>query len=261
MAMMHTPIALQMMEQALCTGPVVLLRPGLALEFGVLQALVFSQIAYRATGGNWSQDCEPVRVSYTRLQQQLPFYTRRWLIKAVQRLEERGAIKVSRTGRINVFTINGKYDFGTEMTQSNSAAMLVFPELACKVGVLEAVALQQVHLRVCWSDGSDWAVKSITQWRATVFPYLGIATVKRLFARLRRRDLIYVRKCDGDGIPVYGYRVNYVRLAHVLGVPLPSHPEVKDGQIHPFYPLGNVQSSPELAESGGAPEIEVTCAA
>jgi hypothetical protein len=224
------------MKPALCTGRVVTLRPYLAHRLGLAQALLFWQLLYLSTNG-FKGDAEPVRISYTRLQTQFPFFTRRWLIEIVGRLERRGAVEVLRTGRVNRLAIVGEYELGPEPNESEQASMLVFPELACKTGLREAIALQQIHLRHHGQDGSAWAKKSLTEWHTTVFPYLGLATVKRLFARLRGANLIFARVCDGNGIPILGYRVNYVRLADVLNVPMPEHPKVAAGIVNPLYPL------------------------
>jgi len=245
---------LQLGKQALCTGRVLRLVPHLALQLGVPEALVFWQLAYLATNGNVS-DLEPVRLSYTRLQKHFPFYSRRWLITVVGRLEDLGAITITRTGRVNRLEIVGEYKLGPMPTEAHAAAMLVFPDLACKVGLLDAVALQQIHLRHFLCDGSAWAVKSMTQWHDTVFPYLGLATVKRLFARLQKRELIYTRRCEAQGIPVNGYRVNYVRLAHVLCIPVPDDPKVGPGQPGVLYPLGGVASSSSFAQVDASNEV------
>src|SRR5205807_9024224 len=63
------------------------------------------------------------------------------------------------TKRVNVIVLNEDFEFDTQPTDQNQAVMLVFAQLACKVGLLEAIALQQIHIRCHLYDGSHWAIR------------------------------------------------------------------------------------------------------
>lgn len=218
------PIQICLHAPAMLTGPMLGFRPLWALRFNSLaDGVVFSQLFYRADGfDKKKKGSAPIRISYSKMQKRdFPFYTRRYLIEVIQRLELAGAIKVNRNGGVNIIEEVGNMPMLIDITEQNRAMMLIFPQLACKVGLLEAIALQQIHLRHHVYDGSTWAIKSLAEWHQHCFMYLGIATVKRLFARMRDRDLIYVKEYAGRTGPVNSYRVNYVKLASVLELPVP----------------------------------------
>lgn len=241
---MSKPLKIEVYKQAMLSGGSVLkLHPIWAIIFGgVAEALVFQQLYFRAGGVSNEYENHSARFSYTRLQRQFPFYTRRWIIEIVKRLEAAGAIKVTRSSRVNVYAITDKINLqNIQFTPQNAAAMLVFPELACKVGLMEAVVLQQIHIR---SNGASWwVIRSFKQWHTDVFMFSGIATVKRLFSKLAKRNLIFVKPYHGEEGTVNSYRVNYVQLASVLGIPLPEieKPEPNgwsdDYWTNPLYPF------------------------
>lgn len=238
---MSKALEIQVHRQAMLNGPVLMLRPVWALSVGgVAEGLVYQQLIFRA--GGWDDDGHSVRFSYTKLQRQLPFFTRRWLIEIIKRLEAKGAISVGRGARVNTYTVIGKYDGHPEATDQNTAAMLVFPQLACKVGLMEAVALQQIHIRSHIYDGSSWVIRTFHQWQSEVFMFLGLATVKRLFAKLRNQGLIFVKPYHSENAIVNSYRVNYLRVAEVLGLPPPCVSPPKSGGgsndwKNPLYPI------------------------
>ncbi len=220
---MSKSLTIQLHKQAMLSGgSVLVLHPFLAIGLGgVAEALVYKQLHFRAGGYTDEYETHTARFSYTRLQKQFPFFTRRWIIEIIRSLEKKGAISVIRSSRVNVYTVNGEYDLVQELTPQNSATMLVFPELACRIGLMEAVALQQIHIRNNCSDGSCWVIRSLKQWHSDVFMFSSIATVKRLFSKLAKKNLIYVKPYHGEEGTVNSYRVNYVELASILEIPLP----------------------------------------
>jgi|GEM_PF-5043372 len=218
---MSKPLELQLHKQAMLSGVVLLLRPIWALTLGgEAEALVFAQLLFRA-GGFHGEEEHSIRLSYTRLQRQLPFFTRRWIIEVVRRLETVGAIEVTRGDRVNVFRVPGSFDVETNSTPQNSAKLSVFPELARVIGLIDAVVLQQVHIRQVGFDGSLWVIRSFNQWHAEVFMFLGLATVKRVFSRLLKRHLLLVKPYQTETGRVNSYRVNYIGVAAALGIAVP----------------------------------------
>lgn len=211
-------------------------------EFGgVLEALIYQQIDYLAKpvfhdGMNF----KAARISYTRLQKHIPSVTRRTIIKAVAVLRDCGAIRVFETKRVNLLAINHEYQFTAIKSEGNSP-MLVFPELLKKMRLLDAIALQQIHLRCVGKDGSVWLIRTLNQLQSQIFWFVSLATVKRLIASLRRQELIYVKPYSGDDGVVNSYRVNYQKLAELIGVPVPEvmPPAKSSGKwTSPVYPLG-----------------------
>jgi hypothetical protein len=213
-------VRLRIWSPALLNTSPLVLRPSYALAFGSLsQGIVFSQLQYRVS----TSEKKYVQISYRGFQQRdFPFYTRKHLIGVIQSLEKWGAISVNRNGGINIITVPpeaaGKVE-GLGYHSNGFASMLLFKELACRVGVLEALALQQIHLRMDKKDWTQWVIKSMDEWRETCFPFAGIATIKRLFGRLQAQKLIHTRKYSGYTGFVNSYRVNYEAVALALEIP------------------------------------------
>lgn len=239
---MSVPLEIQLHKEAMLNGHVLILRPIMVIALGgVPEALLYGQLMYHAKG--YADDgAPPVRLSYTKLQKQFPFFSRRWIIKIVKKMESEKMIKVARGARVNEYGVisNIFSACNVEATGQESAKMLVFPKLACKVGLLEAIALQQIHIRHHENEGSTWVIRSLNQWHSDVFMYLGLATVKRLFSRLKKQGLIFVDTYQAETGTVNKYRVNYVRVAEVLEIQLPTviEPENKwsSGWENPLYP-------------------------
>lgn len=245
---MASSINLQLHTEVMVAGKILMIRPVWALAFGsVTAAVLYAQLLYRA-GGVISEGGVRVRFSYTKLQQQLPFLSRRWIVETVRRLEDMKAVVVIRGSQVNEFELppNTPLMLG-EIKPQQCAAMTFSPDLAVKVGLLDAIFLQQIHLRHCIYDGSVWVIKSFKQWHSDVFMFLGIATVKRVFARLEARNLIFVSTYQSERGVVNKYRVNYLRIAESLGVKPPSpyvpeDPKKLSEWINPLYPIGQPNS-------------------
>lgn len=184
-------------------------------------ALVYKQLLYRATTkgkGNKliDNDVLSVRFSYTRLAKMFG-YSRRWMVKIVSELVTKEAIEIQKNGRVNTLVFK-KIKLNVEETTRNNSKMLVFPELLNEVGLLEAIALQQIHIRHCKKDGSFWVVRSYKQWQDEVFMYMSISTVKRLFKKLEYKKLLLVQKYEDEFGYVNSYRVNYQKIASILHI-------------------------------------------
>lgn len=71
--------------------------------------------------------------------------------------------------------------------------LLVLPSLAEKIGLSEAIVLQQVHFwiskRKHLIDGKYWVYNTYDGW-ANQFPFWSVITIKRIFLRLEERGLI-----------------------------------------------------------------------
>lgn len=246
-------LQLQLDKQAMLSGKSLVFRPLWAIALGGLaEALLYEQLIFRSGGRKKGGGNVPVRLSYARLQEQLPFFTRRWIIKAVNNLESIGAIAVDRGARVNKYFVDlDNFYPEVEATKMNMAGMLVFPELAIKAGLLDAIALQQIHLRSGKSEGSSWAVRSLAKWHQDVFMFVSEVTVKRLFSRLKQKELVFVGSYNGAATgEVKKYRVNYVRVAELLGISAPtvSAPSPtadgwlsKDEWINPLFPFSKAQ--------------------
>lgn len=69
----------------------------------------------------------------------------------------------------------------------SESPLQVLPELATKIGLNEAIFLQQLHFRLLVSkhtrDGHIWVYKTYEEWQEE-FPFWSIATIKRMIRKL-----------------------------------------------------------------------------
>lgn len=223
-------IEIQVCKPVLLSGPVLKLIPAIAviLNGSDVHAIVYHQMAYllrdTQVGEEW---VKAKRISLTRLQRQLPFVSRRWLIKVLKDLEELEFVEVVRTRGVNVYIPKfSNEELVNYMAQSLAKVYfsnyIVLPTLAHKIGLKEAIVLQQIHIRNHENDGTIYFIRSLEQWHSQTFPFWGIATVKRIFSKLRTLNMLFVRpyKKQDQG-SVNSYRVNYIGVAEILGLPIP----------------------------------------
>ena len=93
--------------------------------------------------------------------------------------------------------------------------LTVLPGLAKKMGLNEAVVLQQLHY---WTvkkqpdaNGEVWVYNTLDAWLEQ-FPWLSQGTLKRVMQRLLKQGVIEVRQPGGKNRTNH-YRVVYDRLA------------------------------------------------
>ncbi len=78
---------------------------------------------------------------------------------------------------------------GNEMSVLISAPTIqLIPSLAEKVGLNEAIVLQQLHFRLCisenWRDGYKWVYKTYEDWKKQEFPFWSVDTIFRTIRKL-----------------------------------------------------------------------------
>ena len=73
-------------------------------------------------------------------------------------------------------------------------ALQVFRSLALKVGLNEAILLQQLHFRVRISqnkrEGYQWVYKTYAEWKRDEFPFWSVETIKRTIRKLENKGYI-----------------------------------------------------------------------
>ena len=73
--------------------------------------------------------------------------SRRWTIAVVRKMSDQGALKITKTKRVNLLSVNAQYEFKTPETPGNSTPLLVFPELLKRMSIVDSILLQQIHIR------------------------------------------------------------------------------------------------------------------
>jgi hypothetical protein len=85
----------------------------------------------------------------------------------------------------------------------------VLRTLAVRIGLNEAIVLQQLHYWSQRSKDDGWVEKTYDDWREQDFTFWGIATVKRTFASLRALGLVVNERAAGNLERTQRYRVDY----------------------------------------------------
>ncbi|UYB50412.1 conserved phage C-terminal domain-containing protein (plasmid) [Lysinibacillus capsici] len=101
----------------------------------------------------------------------------------------------------------------------NEPPLQVLPSLAVKVGLNEAIILQQLHYRLLIStnihDGHKWVFNTYQQWHKE-FPFLSERTIQRVFRDLESDGYIYstdkYNKFRAD--KTKWYRIDYSKLGY-----------------------------------------------
>lgn len=102
----------------------------------------------------------------------------------------------------------------------NEPPLQVLPSLAKKVGLNEAIFLQQLHFRLLISnnlrDGYKWIYRTYEEWQSE-FPFWSYDTVKRTIAKLEKAEYIVTtaefNKMKMD--KTKWYRLNYSKLGYL----------------------------------------------
>lgn len=211
-------IQIQRDTQKLLSSSAYVFKPVYALYFeSPAEALIYQQLLYRAvTSTKKDPNKLSVRFSYTKLAKMFS-YSRKWIIETIKKLVKKGVIEVECNGRVNTIIFKS-IDMNIVETPNNRAAMMVFPELLEKLGLLAAIALQQIHIRHYNKPKDYFVVRSFQQLHSEIFMYVSMSTVKRLFSRLEKLKLIIKKKYEDEIGDVNSYRVDYENVASLLGI-------------------------------------------
>lgn len=94
--------------------------------------------------------------------------------------------------------------------------LIILPSLANKVGLNEAIILQQLHYWLGIStnrkDGETWVYNTYDEWQEQ-FPFWSISTIRRTITKLENQGLIIVGKFNKLAIDnTKWYRIDYFQL-------------------------------------------------
>ena len=97
--------------------------------------------------------------------------------------------------------------------------LLLLPWLACRIGINEAIVLQQIHFLCSLKTGGKtirghkWIWNTYEAWKADHFPFWSIRTVRTTIESLENQGLIHSCQPDGHMSRKKYYRVNPDRIA------------------------------------------------
>ena len=132
----------------------------------------------------------------------------------------------------------------------------VLPSLAIKIGLNEAIVLQQLHYLLREPRFGrriaehQWIFNTVEQWRASYFPFWSENTISRTFASLRDQCLVVTCQPEGAASRRLYYRIDQQRVSALeLG-------------NKPFHQIGGMED-PKLVESNPSkwalPITKTTC--
>lgn len=103
----------------------------------------------------------------------------------------------------------------------NETQMLVMPKLAKRIGLNEAIFLQQLYQRLNESkhvhDGHQWVPTSYEGWHEQ-FPFWSMSTIRRIIYKLEHEQLIITGNYNQLKIDkTKWYRINFDALEAVYG--------------------------------------------
>lgn len=98
--------------------------------------------------------------------------------------------------------------------------ILVLPKLAEKIGLNEAIILQQIHYWLKESkhfyDNKIWVYNSYPNW-VKQFPFWSERTIRRTFGSLEKKNLVYVGNYNKAGFDrTKWYSINYSNLEKLV---------------------------------------------
>jgi hypothetical protein len=112
----------------------------------------------------------------------------------------------------------------------DESPLIVLPSLAERIGLDEAIVLQQVHYLVgmstkvensqAYKDGCYWVFNSIDQWQSKHFRWWAVPTVKRIFQSLTESHLLIASAFGGGkSHKRLWYRVNHYLVDELAKLP------------------------------------------
>lgn len=143
---------------------------------------------------------------------------------------------------------------------------MVLPGLATKIGLNEAIILQQIHY---WTrdkrhivDGRSWTYNSIPEWRKQ-FPFWSEVTIRRTLKSLEDKGLIVRRALSDNRFDAtHWYALDMSKLADMddradpinLIAPSDQIDRVRSDQIDHITSTENTQTTAETTSLSGRPD-------
>lgn len=106
----------------------------------------------------------------------------------------------------------------------DSRPLVVLPELACAIGLNEAIVVQQVHYwleinrknRHNFKDGRYWVYNSFQEWQKQ-FPWWPVVTIKRIIGSLEKKGILMAGNYNTAKFDrTKWYSIDYDKLHSIL---------------------------------------------
>jgi hypothetical protein len=160
----------------------------------------------------------------------------------------------------------------------NEPPLEVIPSLAVKIGLNEAIALQQLHY---WlnnpknagrvdEDGNKWVYNTYAEWHDDNFPFWSEDKIQRIFLDLKAIGLVIIKQLDAKKRDMRNfYRIDYDQLcamddsvlrpsiaAKVNDVNMNTENTTETNSEKPIISFDLEQSDPAWSMLGGKPITE-----
>lgn len=136
---------------------------------------------------------------------------------------------------------------------------VVSPVLAKAIGLNEAIILQKLNDLMehkkndsrYFKEGSIWINQSVSELCERYFPYMSLSTVKRAITRLKKQNLIKIKRFYSEEAKnnTNWYSLNYETIENMIVI------EDKSTEIEEPFVLGKGQNEP-ITDEGLLRELE-----
>jgi uncharacterized phage protein (TIGR02220 family) len=123
----------------------------------------------------------------------------------------------------------------------NEAPLMIVPSLAVRIGMNEAVVLQQIHYWLGMSkhqiEGKKWVYNTYEDWQKQ-FPFWSISTIRRTFSSLEKSGLVVSDNWNAFKLDkTKWYTINYERLVEIEQSYEPSTAQSEPAEVSERTPL------------------------
>ena len=137
----------------------------------------------------------------------------------------------------------------------DESPLVLLPSLAQRIGLDEAIVVQQVHYLVnananvensrAYQDNCYWVFNSVDQWQTKYFKWWSVPTVKRIFQGLTECSLLIAKSFGGGKAHNrLWYRVNHPLVKIISEAPLSDFPPNRGDRIKMIRSKWSDQNDP-----------------
>jgi Fe2+ or Zn2+ uptake regulation protein len=140
----------------------------------------------------------------------------------------------------------------------DSHPVLIIPELACILGVTEAVVLQQIHYWIQinqktnqnFHNGEYWTYNSYENWQKQ-FPFWSVTTIRRALVALEKHGLVVVGNFNRKNFDrTRWYRIDHKRFAELIGCSCVQNGQIEYSKLARPIPETNIPETKKEKKAG-----------